>query len=47
MNKWKKILCIAMFIMLGGLCVSCGIFDEEIPEEVETIEEDLIVVGYS
>lgn len=47
MNKWKKILCIAMLITLGGLCVSCGIFNEEIPEEVETIEEDLIVVGYS
>lgn len=39
------ILCAAVF--LGMTCAACGVFDKEVVQEIETEEEDLIVVGFS
>lgn len=33
--------------LLGMVCSACGVFDKEVKQEIDTEEEDLIVVGFS
>lgn len=43
-----RILGIACMVsLLGMVCAACGVFDKEVAQEIETEEEDLIVVGFS
>jgi len=44
---WKKIICIATLTAVTGMSVACSMFDAELEQEVSTIDDDLIVVGYS
>ena len=51
MFKWKisyKVF-VTAFVMLfvGMMFSSCGMFDKEVAEAIETESENLIVVGYS
>ena len=38
---------VSLLCLLGTVCSACGIFDKEVIQEMETEDEDLIVVGFS
>ena len=51
MNKKRRlgrvIWTACLICLLGMICGACGVFDKEVVQEVETEDEDLIVVGFS
>ena len=47
-RRWGKLLLSACLICLTGISAgACGVFDKEVVQEMETEDEDLIVVGFS
>ena len=47
-RRWGKLLLAACLVGLTGMSAgACGVFDKEVVQEMETEDEDLIVVGFS
>ena len=47
-RRWGKLLLAGCLICLSGMSAgACGVFDKEVVQEMETEDEDLIVVGFS
>lgn len=43
----KNLLAVCLICFMGILSNACGVFDKEVVQEIETEDEDLIVVGFS